>query len=142
MIRDVALACGLMTGVAALSMEKLHMGGMEYWPMAARIMGDEWIIMNGTWRLVYGSVMVLPHAMMQATLLLMVSCVSRNGVLALISQLNPVMWLGRALYARTDINLSCRSATTPPSLPHSFRSLQPSYHSSSSTSRSPAFGLP
>ena len=73
MIRDVALACSLMTGVAALSLEQFHVGGMEYWPMAARIMGDEWIIMNGTWRLVYGSVMVLPHAVMQATLLLMVS---------------------------------------------------------------------
>lgn len=95
-IRDVALAGSLMTGLAALSMEKFHVGGMEYWPMAARIMGDEWIIMDGTWRLVYGSVMVLPHAIMQATLLLMVS--RFYSILAYLHERlrpNPKVWVSR-----------------------------------------------
>jgi hypothetical protein len=72
-IRDVALAAGVATGFAALTMESFRFGGIEYWPMAAKILGDEWILMNGSWRLIYGACLIPVHAVMEPVLLLMVS---------------------------------------------------------------------
>ena len=72
-LRDVALAAALATGVAALSMESLRPGGIEYWPMAKKIMGDEWLLMNGGWRLLYGACLIPVHTIMEPALLLMVS---------------------------------------------------------------------
>lgn len=72
-IRDVALAAGIATGIAALSMESFRLGGLEYWPRAAKILGDEWIIMNGSWRLIYGVCLIPVHVLMEPVLLIMVS---------------------------------------------------------------------
>lgn len=79
-IRDVAFASSLAIGIAALSMERIYFGGMEYWPMAAKIMGDEWLIMHGGWRMAYSALMVGPHAVMVSTLLIMVSKSADIGI--------------------------------------------------------------
>jgi hypothetical protein len=88
-LRDVALASALATGVAALSMERFRTGGIEYWPMAAKIMGDEWILMNGGWRLLYGACLIPVHTIMEPALLL---TVRQSHLYAMFLCLNISFW--------------------------------------------------
>ena len=75
-LREVAVAAALATGVAAITLEKFTFGGLVYWGVIGRAMGDKWLL--GQWILncIIGIFVVGVHSIMRWTLLMMVSCCS------------------------------------------------------------------
>lgn len=71
-IRDVAAASALATGVAAVSLESFTFGGLGYWGLFGRILGDNWVFWDGILGVVYAVTMVATHMGAYAALILLV----------------------------------------------------------------------
>ena len=72
-IRDVAGASALCTGIAALTLESFTFGGLGYWGIFGQVLGDQWIFWDSILGVVYALVSVCVHALNYATILLLVS---------------------------------------------------------------------
>jgi len=46
-MRDVAVASAVCTAVAALTMESFSFGGLGYWGLFGRVLGDTWVFWDG-----------------------------------------------------------------------------------------------
>lgn len=72
-IRDVATAAAVCTGIASLMSETWRFGGLAYSGVLGDAMGEQWIWGQAVLRLVIGVGMVGVHAVMYGGLLMMVS---------------------------------------------------------------------
>lgn len=75
-LRDVAAAGAMTTGVAALSLEGLRFGGLANYGMIGQAVGTHWVVGQGILSISYALSTVLVHMLMFAALILMVSALS------------------------------------------------------------------
>ena len=72
-IRDVATASALCTGIAALTLESFTFGGLGYWGIFGQVLGDQWVFWNGILGIVYALVTIVVHAAVGVGVLILVS---------------------------------------------------------------------
>ena len=90
-IRDVAFAAALCTTIATLTLESLSFGGISHMGVIGTILGQKWLVGQGILSAVFGICMVGVHAVMDGTLLLMVSLKSHFPTITKVLE-----WVGNA----------------------------------------------
>ncbi|KAK4634189.1 Beta-1,2-xylosyltransferase 1 [Fulvia fulva] len=73
LLRDVSASAGATLGVAALTLENLRFGGLAYWGLMGKIMGDHWVFGQSIISVVHALGTVMIQVVMFAALLLMVN---------------------------------------------------------------------
>jgi hypothetical protein len=72
-IRDVAVAGAVCTAVAAIMLESFSFGGLAYWGLFGRVLGEQWQLWDGVLSVAYGAGMVGVHMVVSGVSLLLVS---------------------------------------------------------------------
>ena len=72
-VRDVAAASAVATGIAALTLESLSFGVLAHWGIVSPVLGEKWLLWEGVLGVVYALVVIVVQMLMDGALLVMVS---------------------------------------------------------------------
>ena len=75
-MRDVSMATAVAMGISALTLGSFTFGGLGYWGIFGKALGEKWLARQSMTAVVLGLVTVIVHLVMNGTLLLMVSILS------------------------------------------------------------------
>jgi hypothetical protein len=121
-IRDVAAAGAVTTGVFALSLENMRLGGLAYYAVLGEALGDQWVFGQAFLSIGYAFGVVFIRTIVCGTLLLMVSTIDHLAFTFLhLPLLNSMTWR-RPVFPLSRNPLTTMFAdTTTGSFPHELR---------------------